>query len=480
MRRTSVTLISSLLLALVFPVGVANSSPSPSPSATPAPSISATPTPTPSPSLNKPSVSVTLKPEVVITSQTYKLSGTVYPVIRPSAVASPSPSASASASASPIPNPVTPVRIQQKVGGKWSLIATAKPTKSGRWSISLVAPATLNYLVLRVAYGKLNSQQFGIRVAVLPSIKIAGPGGRIGGVDISRWQHSILPINFKQMSNSGIAFVFIKGSDGNPDDDVITRPLANADSTSVKAAGMYVGYYHFGRVPASNSSPVLIESAQKQAKQALARLAELGGYGGYTLPYVLDIESAPSMTTSASITLWSKTWLEAMYLATGRRSIVYSYRYFLSRKFANDSGTKDYLRQSPLWLAHPGNPANPAVIPGQIDNSPGCFQSAWTLPDCTATWSFWQYTSSGDRELYGIPWSPARGTSCPTTVKYCSLFVGQSRRHLDMNVFNGSISDLMALAQGTWTQTPKPVITPSPSPTPNPTPTPSPTPSLAP
>jgi GH25 family lysozyme M1 (1,4-beta-N-acetylmuramidase) len=342
----------------------------------------------------------------------------------------------------------------------------------------------LNYLVLRVAYGKVNSQQFGIRVAVLPSINIAGPGGRIGGVDISRWQHSVLPINFKQMAKSGIAFVFIKGSDGNPDDDVISRPLANADSASVKAAGMYVGYYHFGRVPASNSSPVLIQSAQKQAKQALARLAELGGYGGYTLPYVLDIESAPSMSTSASITLWTKTWLDAMYSATGRRSIVYSYRYFLSRKFSNDSASRDYLRQSPLWLAHPGNPANPDVIPGRIDNSPGCFQTAWTLPDCSATWSFWQYTSSGDRELYGIPWSPARGTSCPTNVKYCSLFVGQARRHLDMNVFNGSISDLMALAQGTWTQTPKPVINPSPSPTPNPTPTPlatsTPTPSAAP
>ena len=469
MRKSSATFISLLVVASLLPINAAQSAPSPS--ATPSPSASASPA--------KRTVKITEKPTVVITSSTYKLSGTVSSLLSPSPAPSPSKSASASASPSPSASPSTsssptavPVRIQQKVAGKWGMIATATVTRSGKWSISLVAPATLNYLVLRAAYGKTNSAQFGIRIAVLPSIKVAGPGGRIAGVDISRWQHSILPINFNQMAQAGIAFVFIKGSDGNLSDDKITRPLANTDSASVKAAGMYVGYYHFGRVPASNSSAVLIASAQKQAKQALARLAELGGYGGYTLPYVLDIESAPRSATATSITLWTKTWLDEMYAATGRRSIVYSYRYFLSRKFSKDSATKDYLRQSPLWLAHPGNPANPSVIPGTIDNRPGCYQTAWTLPDCKATWSFWQYTSLGDRELYGIPWSPPRGTACPISVNYCSSFVGQSRRHLDMNVFNGSIYDLMALAQGTWTQTPKPVVTPSPSPTPNPTPKP--------
>ncbi len=463
MRKISLALVSIIVATSMLPISAANSIPSPS----------ATPSPSPSATTLKPSVTVLVKPTVVITSSTYKLSGTVSRLLPPSPAPSPSKSPSASASPSPSASPsAVPVRIQQKIAGKWGMIATAKVTRSGKWGISLVAPATLNYLVLRVAYGKTNSAQFGIRVAVLPSIKVAGPGGRIAGVDISRWQHSILPINFKQMATSGIAFVFIKGSDGNLSDDKITRPLANTDSASVKAAGMYVGYYHFGRVPSSNSSAVLIASAQKQAKQALARLAELGGYGGYTLPYVLDIESAPRNATAASITLWTKTWLDAMYSATGRRSIVYSYRYFLSRKFSKNSATVDYLRQSPLWLAHPGNPANPKIIPGRIDNRPGCYQSAWTLPDCTATWSFWQYTSRGDRELYGIPWSPPRGTACPASTNYCSLFVGQSRRHLDMNVFNGSILDLMALAQGTWTQVPKPVVTPSPSPTPNPTPTP--------
>jgi len=462
MRKTSLTIVSAVLLTIsVAPIDAAHSVATPS--ASPSASASASPKAT-----NVPQVKVTLKPAVVVASQTYKISGTVKPVITPR----PSASTSATASASAKPATSPPVRIQQKIRGNWSMIASAKVSRSGRWSISLVAPATLNYLILRVAYGKSNSSQFGIRVAVLPAIKVAGPGGRIAGVDISRWQHSVLPINFTQMAKSGIAFVFIKASDGYSSDDAITRSLANSDSAAVKSAGMYVGYYHFARIPASNSSPVIIASAKKQSGQALARLAELGGYGGSTLPYVLDIESAPRSSTPSAITLWAKTWLDEMYAATGRRSIVYSYRTFLTNKFSSDSATKDYLWQSPLWLAHPGNPANPNVIPGHIDNSPGCYKTAWTLADCSATWSFWQYTSLGDRELYGIPWSPKRGAGCPTGVNYCSTFVGQSRRHLDMDVFNGSISDLMALAQGTWTQLSKPVSSPTPSPSQNPTPTP--------
>jgi lysozyme len=455
MRKLILTPVVILAFALLLPIGPAKSDPAPS----------ASPSPAPTAKSGQPVVKVTVKPEVVITSQTYQLSGTVKRL--PSA----SPSATASGSASPSPTAV-PVRIQQKNSGKWSTIATAKLSRTGRWKLSLVAPATMNFLILRAAYEKSYSAEFGIRVAVLPNINVAGPGGRIAGVDISRWQHSILPIDFKQMAKSGIAFVFLKGSDGNKDDDVLSRPLAINDSSAVKAAGMYVGYYHFARVPKSNTSSVVVASAKEQANQALARLAELGGYGGTTLPYVLDIESAPKIATDATVTLWTRTWLDAMYAATGRRSIVYSYRYFLASKILSDSATQDYLRQSPLWLAHPGNPANPKLVPGRFDKGAGCYINAWTLADCTTTWSFWQYTSRGDRELYGIPWSPQRGSACPKSVKYCSTFVGQARKHLDMNVFNGSITDLMELAQGTWTQVAKPPVGPVPSPSSNPVPTP--------
>ena len=429
---------------VVTPSPSVSASPSSSPSLSPSPSVSAKP---------KSRIAVTQIPTVVVTSQTFTITGTVKPLIAPSP------------SASPIV-----IKVRQQIDTKWQTIGSAKVSSAGAWSIALVAPAQLTHMPLQFIYGASRSSLFDIRVTTLPAITVAGPGARISGVDISRFQHSSLPIDFPKMAKSGVAFVILKGSDGLASEDTVTRSFALADTAAVRAAGMYVGFYHFARIPRSNSRRVVIQSAKDQSVQALARLAELGGYSGYTLPYVLDIESAPKTSSAASVTLWARTWLDAMFAATGRRSIVYSYRSFLAKKFTSDQDTVNYLRQSPLWLAHPGHPENPRTIPGHVDSGVGCYQTAWTLPDCTATWSFWQYTSKGDREQYGIPWSPTAGQPCPSSAQYCSLYVGQSRKHLDLDVFSGSITDLVAMAQGTWVQTPKP--NPTPSPAPNPTPTP--------
>jgi len=314
------------------------------------------------------------------------------------------------------------------------------------------------------------SQSVDIRIAALANVKISGPGAHILGADISQYQHSSLPIDFKQMAKSGVAYIYLKASDGYAPADAIARTIANADAKGARNAGMFVGYYHVASIPSSNRVSSIRISAEAQAQLALARLAELGGYNDSTLPYTLDIELAPKGTSSASITLWAKTWLDAMYQATNRRPVIYSYRSYLASKFLNDSSTNAYLRKSPLWLAQPGDPSKPSVVPGHYDKGAGCFNTAWTLADCTASWSFWQYTSRGDRETYGIPWSPKKGQPCPKGTKYCSLYLGQSRRHLDLNVFNGSITDLMALALGSWNQVPIPPK-PKPSPKPNPTPT---------
>lgn len=470
MLRKFLLCIAILLTSVQLPsFGAPNPAPSTSPSASasPAPSSSATPTPP------KVKLELLVKPKVVFTGQTYKVTGRlVVPSASPSPTSTDTPSASPSPSTSATPQVAT-AKLQVKSAGVWNTLVNTKVNKRGVWTFNLVAPTERTYLMLRVVYANSFSRAFEIRVLPMPVIAMAGPGGRIGGVDISRYQHSILPIDFKQMAKSGVGFAFIKGSDGNTADDSITRAYVISDSAAAKAAGIYVGYYHFARVPDSNSSPVIIASAQKQAGQALARLAELGGYDGKTLPYVLDIESAPRNTNAASITLWTKTWLDTLYSATGRRSIVYSYRYFLSRKFLTDSATISYLRLHPLWLAHPGNPANPDIVPGKREDGIGCYKSAWTLSDCTATWSFWQYTSRGDREKYGIPWSPKTGNPCPPGVKYCSPDVKQPRLHLDLNVLNGSVVDLANLVQGTWRQVPaEPTPSPTPSPTPNPTPKP--------
>ena len=470
LRKISIVALGGLLCASFVSVNadpISSPSPSPSNSATASGGLQA-------------KVTLIVQPKLAFTAQNYKVSGRITltlpspsPSTNPSDLPSSSPSPSDSPTASPSPSiKYLAAKLQSRTKGIWSTLAQTKVSKRGLWGFNVVAPPQRSNLTLRIAYGSFSSKIFDVRVIPMPTVAVSGPGARIGGVDISRYQHSILPLNFKQMAKSGVGFVFIKASDGNKSDDAITRAYVLTDSPAAKTAGIYVGYYHFGRVPDSNSSAVLIASAQKQAAQALARLAELGGYDGKTLPYVLDIESAPRASTKASITLWTKTWLDAMFQATGRRSIIYSYRSFLANKFLTDNSTKRYLRLHPLWLAHPGNPANPNIIPGKRETGIGCYKNAWTLSDCTASWSFWQYTSTGDREKYGIPWSPKSGQSCPIEAKFCSPDVKQARFHLDLNVFNGSVLDLASLVQGTWKQVPAEVVTPVPSPSPNPTPSP--------
>jgi GH25 family lysozyme M1 (1,4-beta-N-acetylmuramidase) len=210
-----------------------------------------------------------------------------------------------------------------------------------------------------------------------------------------------------------------------------------------------VGYYHFARIPVSGNPKLIVSSARLQARQAAGRLATLGGYDARTLPYVLDIERVDAKVTDEMVTLWTFTWLNSMKKATGKTPIIYSYRHFLASRFLQDPVTTKKFRNYHLWLAQPGNPADPAVKVGQGLNGRPCYVSAWKQSDCTYVWTFWQYTNSGDRETYGIPWSPGR-LDCPDSAVMCFPGPGSGRKHLDLNVFNGTSADLTALVNGRW------------------------------
>jgi GH25 family lysozyme M1 (1,4-beta-N-acetylmuramidase) len=132
---------------------------------------------------------------------------------------------------------------------------------------------------------------------------------------------------------------------------------------------------------------------------------------------------------------------------------MYSYRNFLASRYLQDPATIDKFRNYHLWLAQPGNPADPAVQVGQGLSGRPCYETPWKQTDCSYVWTFWQYTNSGDRELYGIPWSPTVG-DCPTDVTLCFPGRGTGRNHLDLNVFNGTAADLSALVTGSWVRTP--------------------------
>ena len=260
----------------------------------------------------------------------------------------------------------------------------------------------------------------------------AGPGNRIHGVDISKWQHPYdKPINFAKMAKAGVRFVIIKGSDSQAPADALAKKYLIADRTAAQAAGLYTGFYYFSYLPDTTKKAEIIADAKAQAQKTIWRLGEIGGYTEQDLPVALDLETncvriisgvCKKYASRANVSLWAKTWLAEVEAKTNRKPFVYSYPSFLQNAMTRSTELAKY----PLWIAAYGKqPAEPANHPGM--KSVGCFAHSWTKADCRADYQIWQYTSCGKGSKYGVASS-----------------------RIDLNVFSGSEDKFYALTKGVW------------------------------
>jgi GH25 family lysozyme M1 (1,4-beta-N-acetylmuramidase) len=264
-------------------------------------------------------------------------------------------------------------------------------------------------------------------------LSLIGPGDRLHGADVSRWQHpNDKPINFKKMHSAGLSFVMIKASDTRYDADRLALKYVKMDRNAAQAAGVYTGFYHFAILPNVSTPAAIAKDARAQVQKVIWRLSDLGGYNDKDLPYALDLETrciqwsssgaCVKNATRSAATLWAKTFLKTLKEKTGRTPILYSSPSFLETALNRDKELNSY----PLWIAHyaidPAEPdAKPNVKPG------GCFVHSWTTKECSANWTMWQYTSCGIAPKYGVPGN-----------------------RLDLNVFSGGREKFLALLTGTW------------------------------
>jgi GH25 family lysozyme M1 (1,4-beta-N-acetylmuramidase) len=359
-----------------------------------------------------------------------------------------------------------PVAISRKYGQSWRALGLATIDASRNWRLTIRVPNIATSIVFKATCGAQYSASIVRRVNRTVPITYSGPGQRILGLDISRWQH--IPgktIDFQTMADAGISFVIMKASDGYDSEDNIARKFVVDDARKAKAAGMMVGYYHMISVPTGNSTPVLIASANRQATLVNTRLTELGGYDVRTLPIAVDVEGVNSNINQSSLELWTRTFVTSLTKKSGRTPILYSYRSLLATRYSKSQTNRDFLRTMHLWLAQPGNPADPNVRVGQFrPNDGSCFHTAWATAECKTVWTLWQYTSRGNRDTYGIPWMPVPGKTCPSHAKYCFPGRGTGPLHLDMNVFAGTAVELEQLAAGTWMRQPSDYLDPTPTP----------------
>ena len=339
------------------------------------------------------------------------------------------------------------VKIQGNTSGAWKTTHfMTKTTKAGTWKIVAVATSfdiPIKYRAQVNVSGKVtNSPIRTITIKKLPQISTTdpslaiesfGPGGRIHGADVSRWQHpNDKPIDFSVAYASGLRFVMIKASDTRDDADALSLKYLVMDHSAAQAAGLYTGFYHYAILPDVTDPDAIIRDATAQAQKVLWRLAAIGGYSERDLSYALDLENkcvrvsssgaCQKYATRAAVTLWAETFLGLLKEKTGRTPILYSYSNFLESSM-NKSAK---LAQYPLWLAQYAiDPFNPINQPGI--KAGGCFVHSWTGANCDSQWTIWQYTSCGIAPKYGVP-----GT------------------RLDLNIFRGSASDFLNLTKGSW------------------------------
>ena len=344
----------------------------------------------------------------------------------------------------------TTVKIQVDTAGKWTTTRfSTKVSKVGTWRVTALATALeakVRYRAVAVVSGKsIYSPIRGIEIKQLPEISnvdpalfidLLGPGGRIHGADISRWQHpNDAQIDFAKMYAAGIRFVFIKASDTRDAADQLSVKYAAMDHNAAQAAGIYTGFYHYAVLPDVTDPEDIKKDALAQAQKVVWRLASLGGYGEKDLPYALDLENkcvrlstsgaCQKYATRSAVTLWATTFLASVKEKTGRTPILYSYANFLEGSMVRSSE----LTQYPLWLAQYAiDPANPINQPGIKVG--GCYVHSWTGANCDSQWTVWQYTSCGIADKYGVPGS-----------------------RLDLNIFRGTPYAFLDLAKGTWSPT---------------------------
>ena len=173
----------------------------------------------------------------------------------------------------------------------------------------------------------------------------------IQGVDVSHYQGEI---EWEQFREQGIDFAFIKATEGSSFVD--ERYETNWENA--RAAGLYVGAYHFF----SFDSP-----ASSQAEHFIATVGDLSG----TLPPTVDIEyygnKLQNPPEKEQVVSQLQELLSALEEKYGVKPVIYT-TYTVYNKYIRNE-FEDY----PLWIRN-------------VYYSPG---------DIGRQWIFWQYSDTG-------------------------------------------------------------------------------------
>ena len=233
-----------------------------------------------------------------------------------------------------------------------------------------------------------NSVRIKIAVlAVLFSFQIIGQ--TIKGIDVSNYQGTI---NWTSVKNDGITYAFAKATEGKT---ITDSQFANY-ITNGKAAGVYMGAYHFAHPDNQPTIQGAIDEANHFLSVAQSSIISC------QLPPALDYETDVSATLTYSFQAqWIQAWCNTVQNATGIVPIIYT-----GNSIAHNLGP--YLSsQYKLWYPYYYTSRSDASPP------PTTYYGTW------GSYQIWQYSDQGT--VAGISGS------------------------VDMDDFNGTLTDLKNL-----------------------------------
>lgn len=228
--------------------------------------------------------------------------------------------------------------------------------------------------------GKLGAMALVVMACIIPAW-----AQRPMGLDVSVYT-PLTQADWNNIRNSGRTFAFARASYGwgGVDTQFVNH------MTRGKAAGLYMGAYHFEYAGYdSNHTP----TAEAISFLNVARPYIAAGY----LRPVLDVEYVGSSLNGLTLTQWCTQWMDYVEQQTGVEPLIYC-----NLPWANQLDSSIKTRDL-WWAAWPTNPDPQTGNPST---------------DGWATWRFWQY--AGDVTIPGV-----------TTQK------------VDLNVFNGTSTTLL-------------------------------------
>jgi TolB protein len=180
------------------------------------------------------------------------------------------------------------------------------------------------------------------------------------GIDASHWQGTV---DWQEVAESGIRFVFLKASEGVSYVD----NTYETNRTEANAAGILTTAYHFAQPDTSK------KDARKEADHFVDSAALRSG----DLVPVLDLETANGLTPE-QLQDWTFAWLEEVEARIGVKPMIYTGPWFWETKMADTTAFADAGYEL-LWIAN-WFVADPEV-PGANWGGHG--------------WTFWQYDDCG-------------------------------------------------------------------------------------